>query len=136
LYEVVDGWRRIYVGVLTTWQMLGCLASLIVGSALPIVLPPATAILMVAAGATPWRVAWLVSSSVQLMVLMSVSIRFFGLARCDRRFLWLYPLSVAGVAYILLGAIWTRLFVRRVTWRGTAYRLDSAGRIESHAATN
>lgn len=136
LREVVDGWRRIYVGVLSAWQMWGCLASLMVGSALPMVLLPASAILTTCAGATPWRVAWTISSAVQLAVLMSVSVRFFGLARCDRRFLWLYPLSVAGVAFILLAALRTRLLVRRVIWRGTAYRLDSAGRIENHAATN
>lgn len=132
LAEVARGWRRIFVGVLTPVQMLGCIGSLLLGSVLPLVLLPIALAMVVFGGASMWTTLWLCSAAVQLAVLMSVSIRFFGLAKCDRRRLWLYPLSVAGVLVILIGASWDAARGRMVEWRGTRYSVRS-GKIETAA---
>jgi len=129
LIEVARGWQRIYAGVLSPAQIAGCVLSLLLGSLLPIVLVPWLAFRHLAAGGSYWDSAWLLSASVQLIVLASVSVRFFGLARCDRRFLWLYPASVLGVLWILVAALRTLLRGRSVEWRGTRYAVRSGGSI-------
>ncbi|GMU84092.1 MAG: glycosyl transferase family 2 [Planctomycetota bacterium] len=130
LAEVTRGWRRIFVGVLTPMQILGCIGSLMLGSVLPLVLLPIALAMVIFGGASTWATLWLCSAAAQLTVLTSVSIRFFGLAKCDRRRLWLYPLSVAGVLAILVGAWWDAVRGRMVEWRGTRYSVRS-GKIET-----
>lgn len=134
LGEVVRGWRRIYVGVLTPLQIAGCLTSLALGSLLPMLLLPAMWILAFSNPADRWPILWLISAAAQWIVLMSVSIRFFGLARCDRRYLWLYPVSVLGVLVILLTALRDVVFHTRVEWRGTRYAVR-AGMIGAGGTT-
>lgn len=130
LAEVARGWRRIFVGVLTPARILGCIGSLLLGSVLPLVLLPIALGMLIYGGGSAWATLWLCSAAGQLAVLISVSIRFFGLAKCDRRRLWLYPLSVAGVLAILAGAWWDAVRGRMVEWRGTRYSVRS-GKIET-----
>lgn len=129
LSQVIAGWSRIYVGVLTPLQIVGSIVSLAVGSLLPLVLTPVMLATVLLHGATVERSAWLLSSAAQTAVLFSVSVRFFSLARCRLRYLWLYPASVAGVMYILLAALRTLTLRRPVLWRGTRYAVDSSGHL-------
>ena len=121
LGEVVRGWRRIYVGVLSPLQIAGCVISLMLGSVLPFLLFFAMLVLLTLDPMLRWPILWLASAGAQLIVLMSVSVRFFGLARCDRRYLWLYPLSVFGVLGILLAALRDVVMPTSIEWRGTRY---------------
>lgn len=134
LTGVIRGWRRIFAGVLTPPQITGCLLSLLVGSLLPCLLTPLLALRVSACGATPWSLAWLLSGAAHLFVLMSVSVRFFSLARCDLRFLLVYPLAVVGVVLILLDALRLQVLGGAVSWRGTAYSVRSGQRLAPPAA--
>lgn len=125
LGEVVRGWRRIYAGVLSPLQIVGCVVSLILGSLLPMLLPPVMLVIALYGSAGEWPLLWLTSAAAQLVVLMSVSVRFFGLARCDRRYLWLYPLSVVGVLLILMVALRDVMLQTSVEWRGTRYSIQA-----------
>jgi hypothetical protein len=80
-------------------------------------------------GAGVGSVIWLASTATHLVVLASVSVRFFGLARCDLRYLWLYPASALGVMLILLSALQIRAFRRSIDWRGTAYAVRPDGSV-------
>jgi cellulose synthase/poly-beta-1,6-N-acetylglucosamine synthase-like glycosyltransferase len=131
LRQIVHGWGRIFVGVLTPFQILGCIVSLLCGSVLPMALAPLMLARVHPEGGWDWPAAWLLSASVQLAVLMSVSIRFFRLARCDRRYLLLYPAAVAGVLFILLTALRTHVFKQGVRWRGTIYWIGLDGRLRN-----
>lgn len=122
LRDIVRGWQRIYLGVLTPPQMLLCIGSIAVGSLPPFLILPFVA--------QPWldgRGGWCAVFGwlglAHLVALMATSIRFFSIARCRLRFLLLYPLSCLGVAAILFGA-WARsLRNATVIWRQTAYEV-------------
>jgi hypothetical protein len=43
----------------------------------------------------------------------------WALGLCRRRYLWLYPLSVAVVTAILVRAWWWMVTRRPIIWRGT-----------------
>jgi cellulose synthase/poly-beta-1,6-N-acetylglucosamine synthase-like glycosyltransferase len=121
LRQTLRGWQRIYLGVLSPAQMLGCIISLLSGSALPIVLLPLAAAFWFHDPQSRWAAAWTILSAAHLAVLTTVSLRFFSLARCRLRYLLLYPLSVVGVLGILLAARAARLSRRRVRGRGPTY---------------
>lgn len=121
LRDVARGWRRIFVGVLTPLQLAGCLLWLLIGSLAPIVVAAICAVRLAGGAADAWTVAWMIGSTAHLLALFSVSVRFFGMAKCDLRYLWLYPLSVLGVMGIVASALWARLTPARVSWRGDAY---------------
>jgi len=127
LASVCRGWSRIFVGALRSPLKIALsMGWLLAGSALPLVAAPA--LVMAWAGLDGPPPAWLLPASglcaVHLLLLFLVSYRFWGLGRCDRRHLWLYPLSVIGVFIILADAWWTMAVRRRVGWRTTSYRFD------------
>jgi cellulose synthase/poly-beta-1,6-N-acetylglucosamine synthase-like glycosyltransferase len=124
---ILRGWSRIYRCVLTPAQIAGCLMWLAAGSAAPFVVVPLGA-LSLQQGGGAWAAFWLVTGLLHLLALASVSIRFFALGHCRLRYLMLYPLSVAGVAIILLRAGLARLARRPLEWRDTSYPVR-AGRI-------
>jgi len=66
-----------------------------------------------------------------LVTMAVASYRFWGMGHCDRRYLWLYPLSVLLVIDIMLRVCWCLVIRRRVVWRQTHYPIDSHGRILS-----
>jgi len=123
LGEIVSGWRRIYVGVLSPWQIAGCAASILIGSVPPYVLLP---ILWRAYCTSPSGVtlAFFSLSVAHLVALMATSLRFFSLARCRLRYLLLYPLSCLGVLGILAAAWLRALRGGQITWRDTIYRVS------------
>jgi hypothetical protein len=125
LAEIVRGWRRIYLGVLTRSQMLGCALSILVGSLLPFALLFFTAG-RVWNGAGGWWLAWCAAGLVHLLALAATSIRFFSLARCRLRYLLLYPISCVGVLAILALAVRRTFGVHRLEWRGCEYEVASA----------
>lgn len=122
LHDVMAGWRRIYIGVLTGAQIVLCAASILIGSLLPFVLILAA----LANGAAGWWRVWAILASLHLVALFATSARFFSLARCRLRYLWLYPLSCLGVLYILLTALAGTFGRTDITWRGTTYRVESS----------
>lgn len=120
--EVYNGWTRIFVGALQRpWKLLASVGSLLGGSLLPSVGAPAAAVYVAALG---WpgktaHVAIVVLLWLHFVAVYSVSYRAWGLCRCARRHLWLYPLSVVVVMAILLRAWWWLVTRRPIVWRGT-----------------
>jgi hypothetical protein len=102
-------------------QMLGCILSLVVGSAWPIVQLPLAAAMWHHNAQSCWWAAWTILSALHLAVLATVSLRFFALAKCNLRYLLLYPFSVVGVLGILVAALEARTMRRPVRWRDTTY---------------
>ncbi len=118
---VIDGWTRIFVGALRSGpKLLASMAWLLFGNLLPFVALP-----FGIAG----RPAVLALSVAHITLMMLASYRFWGMGRCDRRYLWLYPLSVLVVLRILAAAWYRLALCRRISWRNTVYRIDRAGRI-------
>jgi len=132
LTSIVRGWSRIFVGALRSPLKIAASAAwLIAGSLGPFVAVP----ILVHAW---WRVGFQAAPSLipptglcltHIVLLTLVSYGFWGLSRCDRRYLWLYPLSVLGVLGILTHALWTMTVSRRIGWRDTRYRFDRRARI-------
>lgn len=120
LSELVRGWQRIYIGVLTPTQMVLCMLSIVVGSLAPYVLVPKCAWHVMHGGGLAWQL-FLMLGVVQLIALMATSIRFFGIAHCRLRYLWLYPLSCVGVLGILTAAFVRSVGRSTIDWRGTRY---------------
>lgn len=120
--QVWDGWTRIFIGALQRpWKLLASAGSLIGGSIFPSVAAPILAILGSVRGSPEsppvfvlWVLVWLHAVGVY-----TVSFRFWGLGRCNRRHLLLYPLSAAMVAAILLRAWWWRVTAKPIIWRGS-----------------
>jgi chlorobactene glucosyltransferase len=54
-----------------------------------------------------------------------------AISRLSRRWLWFYPLSIAGVIAILSYAGYLLAIGRTVTWRGTRYQVNQRGSIVS-----
>lgn len=134
LREVVRGWRRIYVGVLRPAELAGCLLWLLIGSLAPMVVAAICAARLNGGARDAWTPAWMIGAAAHLFALFSVSYRFFGMPKCDRRYLLLYPLSVLGVMVIVAAALWARLTPARVSWRGDAYRVHG-GSIQARDTT-
>lgn len=132
LSAVFRGWSRIFVGALRSPAKIALsMAWLLAGSLAPIVAMPWLLLEWMHAGADPSSRLLALSGlcATHLLLLALVSHRFWGLGRCDRRYLWLYPLSVAGVFVILADALWAMLVRRRIGWRTTSYRFDRHARI-------
>lgn len=128
LRELVRGWQRIYIGVLTPAQIALCMLSIVVGSLVPYVTVP-YCLHRVCRGDGVVALTFLVLGGIHLAALMATSIRFFSIAYCRLRYLWLYPLSCLGVLAILAGSLVRRLRRTTVEWRGTRYDVRSS-RIE------
>ena len=120
--EIRDGWARIFVGALQRpWKLLASVGSLLGGSLLPSLGAPLAAIVCLRQG---WPAANLYRAIVLLLGLhfaavYSVSYRVWGLCRCQRRHLWLYPVSTVVVIAILLRGWWWMAVRRPIIWRGT-----------------
>ncbi len=127
LHRIMLGWSRIFVGALRSpVKIAASIAWLLTGSLLPFVALPYLL-------AQWWQLTEPASLALialtglcinHLVLLMLVSYRFWGLGGCDRRFLWLYPLSALGVLIILTDALWAITIRRRIGWRATSYRFD------------
>lgn len=127
LSSTFRGWSRIFVGALRSpIKIVLSIAWLMAGSLWPfLALPWLIHGWLTLEGETPASLIPLTSLCVShLLLLAVVSYGFWGLGRCDRRYLWLYPLSVLGVIAILGHAFWTMAVSRRMGWRTTSYRFD------------
>lgn len=123
LREIVSGWQRIYIGVLSSAQIALCALSIMVGSLPPFVLIPALSI--AAHGPhNAWIRFFLVMSWIHLLALMTTSIRFFSIARCKLGYLSFYPFSCLGVLFILTSAFIRSFGKTEIHWRGTTYRVQ------------
>lgn len=139
LRSVFYGWSRIFVGALRRpWKLIVSLLWLAAGSLWPILALPLLC--------RAWRTtdvsdapAVLIPMTLMcvthLVLLVRVSIGFWAMGGCDRRYLWLYPVSVIGVMLILIHAFWTAGVSRRVVWRDNVYRLDRQACIVAEPAT-
>lgn len=120
--EIRDGWTRIFIGALQRpWKLLWSVWSLIGGSLLPSIGAPVAAMWTLLGG-------WPASPSAQVLFLLlwlhffavyTVSFRAWGLCRCDRRYLLLYPVSCLVVMQILLRSWWWLVTDKPILWRGS-----------------
>lgn len=139
---LVDGWSRIIFGALRNrLRVLLSILWLAFGSALPIIAAPFLAVAIYQHHATnqsiPFTLASLALTCLTHLILLTiVSYRFWGMGDCDRRYLWLYPISVVAVIGILLRAAWDMTTHRTVGWRNTTYRLTSNAQIIPQNATD
>ncbi|WP_320046894.1 glycosyltransferase family 2 protein [uncultured Ilyobacter sp.] len=120
--ETYNGWTRIFIGALQRrWKLLASMVSLAGGSLLPSVGAPLAALHVVRHGWPDDRLTlvFIVLLWLHFVAVYSVSYRAWGLCRCDRRYLWLYPVSVVVVGAILLRSWWWMLTRRPIVWRGT-----------------
>lgn len=119
--EIRDGWTRIFIGALQRkWKLLASIVSLAGGSLLPSIGAP-LALLYVAGYGWPHQgavQAFIILLGLHFVAVYSVSYRAWGLCRCNRRRLWLYPLSVLLVGGIVLRAWWWMHTGRTIIWRG------------------
>ncbi|MCA9256763.1 MAG: hypothetical protein KDA33_14040, partial [Phycisphaerales bacterium] len=102
--------------------------SIVIGSLAPYVVIPICLSHVLDGEGSAWAI-FLALSVAHLVALMAASIRFFSIARCRLRYLWLYPLSCVGVLFVLAGALAGSVGRTRVEWRGTRYDVRRA-RIE------
>jgi chlorobactene glucosyltransferase len=124
---VFKGWSRIFIGALRSpWKILLSMLWLLAGSAWPFVAGIYLAWSWFHLGVDAPLVLWWMSGLcvTHLALLMLVSLGFWGMGGCDRRYLWVYPASVAGVLAILGHAFWNLSVRRSVQWRTTRYRID------------
>lgn len=120
--EICNGWARIFVGALQRrWRLLASIGSLLGGSLLPSLGAPLAAASLAHSGWPTENVhrAVVILLWLHFVAVYSVSYRVWGLCRCARRHLWLYPVSVVIVIAILLRAWWWLLRRRPIVWRGT-----------------
>lgn len=128
---ISDGWSRIFVGALRSRvKLLLSIAWLLVGSLLPFVAGPYLLYeMMTTPRIDPLLWAAGVTCVTHLSLMYIVSIRFWKMGYCDRRYLMLYPLSVVVVVGLLARATWWLSLKRVVGWRNTWYRLDGRAMI-------
>lgn len=127
LSAIRTGWERIYFGALRSrLKVLLSILWVLFGSLLPFVaLPVAIGALFVGGrSVTPAYGAIALISLSHLMLIYMVSYRFWGWGGCDRRYLWLYPVSAVFVLWILTRCFITMSINRRICWRGTWYALS------------
>ena len=120
--EVRDGWTRIFIGALQRpWKLLVSAWSLIGGSLLPCIGAPVAAGVVAGHGwpASSWTATMIVLLWLHAVAVGSVSYRLWGLCRCNRYYLWLYPVSTVAVLVIVLRAWWWMVTRRPIIWRGT-----------------
>ncbi|MBK8267238.1 MAG: glycosyltransferase [Planctomycetes bacterium] len=121
--EVVSGWTRIYIGVLTPLQIALSAVSILLGSLAPYVVLTFVLVVRDRVDSAWWRF-FATLSVLHLTALMVTSVRFFSLAQCRLRYLWLYPLSCVAVLMILFSAWIRRIGRSTIQWRGTTYRIS------------
>lgn len=120
--EIQDGWTRIFIGALQRpWKLLWSVWSLIGGSLLPSVGAPLAAAATILNGwpaELPAQVLFVLLWS-HFVAVYTVSFRAWGMCRCDRRYLPLYPLSCLVVMQVLLRSWWWLVTGRPIVWRGS-----------------
>lgn len=122
LGEIRDGWTRIFIGAIQRpWKLLWSVWSLIGGSLLPSIGAPVAALWIMLAGwpAPPTTQVGVVLLSLHFLAVYTVSFRAWGLCACDRRYLFLYPISCLMVMHILLRSWWWTVTGRPILWRGS-----------------
>lgn len=134
LHSAMRGWSRIFTGALRSpWRVVLSMLWLILGNALPFIVGPLLLIGLLssadAPAAGPADLALAGQVGMHLLLMGVASWRFWGLGGCPRRWLALYPVSIALVLWILASSGWTLAVRRRVRWRNTDYRIDGRGRI-------
>jgi cellulose synthase/poly-beta-1,6-N-acetylglucosamine synthase-like glycosyltransferase len=120
--EIYNGWTRIFIGALQRrWKLLASIGSLLGGSLMPSLGGPLAALYVVLRGwpSAPFILILVVLLWMHFLGVYSVSYRLWGLCRCARRHLWLYPVSVVMVIGILLRAWWWIVTHRPILWRGS-----------------
>ena len=120
--EIRDGWTRIFIGALQKpWKLLWSAWSLVGGSLLPSFGAPAATVAVLLYGwpAAPAELAAIVLLWLHFLAVYTVSYRTWGLCRCDRRHLLLYPISCLYVIGILLRGWWWMVTGRTIVWRGS-----------------
>jgi glycosyltransferase involved in cell wall biosynthesis len=121
-HEIYEGWTRIFIGALQRpWKLLASVGSLLGGSLLPSFGGPAAAAYVAWCGwpGNASHLAIVILLWLHFVAVYSVSYRAWGLCRCARRYLWLYPLSSAVVIAILIRAWWWMITQRPIVWRNT-----------------
>ena len=127
--SVCDGWTRIFAGAIRSpLKLIVSVLWLVFGSLLPHAALPVLA-WNVVHNPTTFSLLLLAVCAQHLVLIYVVSFRFWGMGRCDRRYLWLYPLSVVIVTAVLLRATWLLAIARTVTWRGVHYTVDGRARL-------
>lgn len=120
--EIRDGWTRIFIGALQRqWKLLWSAWSLVGGSLLPSIAAPVAATLAAVRGwpSNPIAQALFILLWLHFVAVYTVSYRLWGLCRCDRRHLLLYPVSCLAVMEVLLRAWWWTVTRRPILWRGS-----------------
>lgn len=133
LRGVVLGWSRIFIGALRCpsklvlsmlWLAAGSLWPMVMAVYLAVAWSRQVGAAPPESPAPPELVVMSVLCLLHLALLGAVSRGFWAMGRCDRRYLWLYPVSVLGVLGILAHAWWNLAVRRSVRWRTTRYRFD------------
>jgi len=127
LRQVLDGWSRIFAGALRSGsRILLSVLWLLIGSLMPYLLAP---LLIGSTIVSPTASNWMLLSCCisHLLLIHIVSHGFWKMGRCDRRYLWLYPLSVVFVLYILLRSACMLKITSVVRWRGVQYTINCSG---------
>ena len=128
---VWDGWARIFAGAIRSpLKLIVSVVWLVFGSLLPHAALPVL-VWNVVNNPTTSSLLLLAVCAQHLLLIYVVSYGFWGMGQCDRRYLWLYPLSVIVGCAMLLRAAWVLRFGRSVTWRGVRYRIDGRARVAS-----
>ncbi len=130
---ILNGWARIYVGVLRSGAKIGLsIIWLVFGSLLPYI----AALGLATSFCSTWRSGAKISPELvcfaavcvnHLVLLMIASYRFWGMGGCRRIDLIWYPLSVVLVIRILARSWWWLIVKRRIPWRNTVYRIGREG---------
>jgi cellulose synthase/poly-beta-1,6-N-acetylglucosamine synthase-like glycosyltransferase len=132
---IVAGWARIYVGALRSGVKIALsIVWLLAGSLLPYL----AAVALVMDAWTQVAEGNAISTSLQcfaalcathLVLMLTVSYRFWSMGGCRRIDLLWYPLSVCVVVRILAQSWWWLVVSREVSWRDTSYAIDRRGRV-------
>jgi hypothetical protein len=135
--ETRDGWVRIFtVSLCSATKALLSVAWLAFGSLLPFVGAVVIPVALLSPGMDASRPWWWMLAGVcagHLTTMSIVSYQFWGMGHCDRRYLWLYPVSVLLVIDIMMRVWWCQAVRRSVVWRATRYPIDRLGRIRPPA---
>lgn len=118
------GWTRIFSQAFRrTWLLAALLVGVLVFSGSPFVLLVWGGLAASAAGwHDPLRNTLFALGLAQVVMEMSVLVRYSRMSRAEARYLLFYPVSVVLVSGIIINALASRIGLARVTWRGTTYR--------------
>jgi glycosyltransferase involved in cell wall biosynthesis len=118
------GWTRIFSGAFASpWFIPPIIVLMLLLGGSPYVLTVAAGLLAGRAGwADPMLNALFALGLAQLAAMFTVLVRYNRMARSNPAYLALYPVSILAVTGILLSAFFARLGLKKIYWRGTAYR--------------